>query len=267
MLKPLFVTSVVVALAFVACRSTTYDDVCDARNACLGGDVHAFDDCVQAYRDEEATASDLGCADAFRTYERCLATSLVCQGGRFELPVDPATVTVPCTAEYVAYSACNPGANPPPTAPVCGNAFIEPGEECDDGNSSDLDACRNDCTRPDSTTSSSSASSASSSASSGGGSSCEKGLGTPCDGCLGASCKAELDACLSESTCDASGTPLVGCLALQACARGTCAWDAACIVEKCGVELDQAGGLGGTAYDAAKALDGCGQTSCASDCK
>ena len=30
----------------------------------------------------------------------------------------------------------------------CGNGIVEPGEECDDGNTVDTDDCRNDCTRP-----------------------------------------------------------------------------------------------------------------------
>ena len=33
----------------------------------------------------------------------------------------------------------------PPSA--CGNGMVEPGEECDDGNAADGDACRNDCLR------------------------------------------------------------------------------------------------------------------------
>jgi cysteine-rich repeat protein len=29
---------------------------------------------------------------------------------------------------------------------VCGDGFLDPGEECDDGNTNDYDVCRNDCT-------------------------------------------------------------------------------------------------------------------------
>src|SRR2546425_694885 len=32
--------------------------------------------------------------------------------------------------------------------PRCGNGIVEPGEECDDGNTVDTDDCRNDCSRP-----------------------------------------------------------------------------------------------------------------------
>jgi cysteine-rich repeat protein len=33
---------------------------------------------------------------------------------------------------------------------LCGDGFVNPqgGEECDDGNADDTDACRNDCTLP-----------------------------------------------------------------------------------------------------------------------
>lgn len=35
-----------------------------------------------------------------------------------------------------------------PSLPVCGNGVIEGTEECDDGNSNHLDACRNTCKTP-----------------------------------------------------------------------------------------------------------------------
>jgi trimeric autotransporter adhesin len=34
------------------------------------------------------------------------------------------------------------------TTPGCGNSIVDPGEECDDGNASDGDACETDCTLP-----------------------------------------------------------------------------------------------------------------------
>ncbi len=36
----------------------------------------------------------------------------------------------------------------PIITPVCGNGIVDPGEECDDGNQDNFDACRNDCTLP-----------------------------------------------------------------------------------------------------------------------
>jgi cysteine-rich repeat protein len=36
----------------------------------------------------------------------------------------------------------------PPPAPVCGNGVKETGEACDDGNTNNLDSCKNDCTLP-----------------------------------------------------------------------------------------------------------------------
>ncbi len=38
---------------------------------------------------------------------------------------------------------CNPGGS----GPVCGNGITETGEQCDDGNSTDNDSCRNNCVR------------------------------------------------------------------------------------------------------------------------
>ncbi|MCB1454664.1 MAG: DUF4215 domain-containing protein [Rhizobiaceae bacterium] len=32
-----------------------------------------------------------------------------------------------------------------PPDPICGNGIVEPGEACDDGNSSNTDACNNQC--------------------------------------------------------------------------------------------------------------------------
>lgn len=37
--------------------------------------------------------------------------------------------------------------DPRAAAPLCGNGVLDPGEECDDGNDDDTDACRNDCKR------------------------------------------------------------------------------------------------------------------------
>ncbi|TMC60341.1 MAG: DUF4215 domain-containing protein, partial [Chloroflexi bacterium] len=31
---------------------------------------------------------------------------------------------------------------------LCGNGIVDPGEQCDDGNTNDFDDCRNDCTLP-----------------------------------------------------------------------------------------------------------------------
>ena len=35
------------------------------------------------------------------------------------------------------------------TLPECGDGMVDPGEECDDGNTNNDDDCRNDCTRPE----------------------------------------------------------------------------------------------------------------------
>ncbi|MCE9625233.1 MAG: DUF4215 domain-containing protein [Deltaproteobacteria bacterium] len=39
----------------------------------------------------------------------------------------------------------NPDTNPPPATPVCGNGIVETGEQCDDGNLKDNDACSSQC--------------------------------------------------------------------------------------------------------------------------
>jgi cysteine-rich repeat protein len=49
-----------------------------------------------------------------------------------------------------------PGSDPPPSGgnlcradcTYCGDGFPNGGEDCDDGNTNDLDACPNDCTIP-----------------------------------------------------------------------------------------------------------------------
>jgi cysteine-rich repeat protein len=41
---------------------------------------------------------------------------------------------------------CEPTPPPPPSVPVCGNGIVESGEQCDDGDGDDHDACSNSCT-------------------------------------------------------------------------------------------------------------------------
>jgi cysteine-rich repeat protein len=68
----------------------------------------------------------------------------------------------------------------PPKTSVCGNGIVEAGEECDDGNTSNCDACSNTCTVV-------------SGCGDGvvcGGEQCDDGKTTDCDGCS-ATCTTE----------------------------------------------------------------------------
>ncbi len=61
---------------------------------------------------------------------------------------DPALVTInPKPKMIISQIQCRtPGTSTTTTLPVCGNAIVQSGEECDDGNVSNSDACLNDCT-------------------------------------------------------------------------------------------------------------------------
>jgi cysteine-rich repeat protein len=61
---------------------------------------------------------------------------------------EPATETPTVTAVPTASSTPTGTPTSTPTrTPSCGNGVVEPGESCDDANSVDNDACRNNCTR------------------------------------------------------------------------------------------------------------------------
>lgn len=97
-------------------------------------------------------------------------------------------------------------------------------------------------------------------------SSCAMGIDTPCEQCGFAKCKTEAQACADNSTCDASGEPTGGCLALVSCAAVTCQGDIACIASMCTKELQSAGGFAGAGTAAAQSLGTCVQNNCSNEC-
>jgi cysteine-rich repeat protein len=61
------------------------------------------------------------------------------------LPLVLASCVDPSDHEKRGYSLTSVTADAPPPAPVCGNAMVEMGEECDDGNTTNGDGCSSEC--------------------------------------------------------------------------------------------------------------------------
>jgi len=72
-----------------------------------------------------------------------LVAALVCPpvGGGYLHPSATSTLTAALDS-FNNMGECEPD---PETEPVCGNGIVEEGEQCDDGNTSDADACHSDC--------------------------------------------------------------------------------------------------------------------------
>ena len=121
------------------CKSGVCED-----DTCGDGFVSASEECDDA----NVTLGD-GCDDCKLT---CLSTDPAactpadeCEG---QGTCDDATHTcspgtaladgTPCAQGFCQGGTCTP--------PLCGNGFLEPPEECDDGNAVDLDGCNIDCT-------------------------------------------------------------------------------------------------------------------------
>lgn len=112
----------------------------------------------------------------------------------------------------------------------------------------------------------SSSSDASSGSTPSGGGTCAQGLDTECEKCGAAKCMTEALACADSSTCDGSGEPTGGCLALVNCAALKCNADITCVLDKCAKELESAGGIAGAGVAAAQALGTCVQGQCMNEC-
>ncbi|MCC7422323.1 MAG: hypothetical protein IT428_18755 [Planctomycetaceae bacterium] len=100
---------------------------------CDGGLV-----CVRRSEDSGGTCQPRGycCAGNLRTCELALVTNR-CEGGSSLDPVIYPDATCGGRSDG-ATRACN-------ATGACGNGLRDPGEECDDGNGADDDACSNGC--------------------------------------------------------------------------------------------------------------------------
>jgi cysteine-rich repeat protein len=88
--------------------------------------------------DDRAIAGDIDACDAL------LAGRMVPPFGSGALSLAATSELVLTLEEFNSTAQCE--LPPPPPEPVCGNGIAEEGEECDDGNADDHDACGNDCT-------------------------------------------------------------------------------------------------------------------------
>jgi hypothetical protein len=85
-----------------------------------------------------------------------------------------------------------------------------------------------------------------------------------CHQCASNNCGSELMSCIVETTCDGSGKPVAGCLALVDCALANCpGGDLGCIAMVCGDEL---GSCSGSCTGAAQDLGNCMQQNCGMAC-
>ncbi len=141
------------------CTFSPNDAACDDGNECTLGDACQGGWCV---------AGDVAnCDDG----NLCTAASCEPHGGCTFTPNvapcdddDPCTITDVCSGSACVGSGTLPCADGDPCttdtceegvgcvfapiSPCCGNGQEEPGEECDDGNDVDTDACKNNCTLP-----------------------------------------------------------------------------------------------------------------------
>ncbi|MRG90384.1 hypothetical protein [Polyangium spumosum] len=119
-----------VALAFSAGCGPDIAGVCEAQEACLGGNEADIDACIVAAEGQRETAIDIGCGDEFDTLAACTEPLLectsvnsgqmcmddgdcggpaVCSNGLCSLKAYaiPEAQRDTCEAEQAAYSRCN----------------------------------------------------------------------------------------------------------------------------------------------------------------
>jgi cysteine-rich repeat protein len=104
---------------------------------CEDGNADAFDGC-EPVTCEYTCADDSHCNDGIvcNGDETCSETEHVCEAGT------PATDGASCTMQDTTAGACRSGAC---VKAECGNALVDPGESCDDGNTTSRDGCELDC--------------------------------------------------------------------------------------------------------------------------
>lgn len=97
-------------------------------SACGGGDVCLGEECITPGCTQD---SDCESSNECRADGTCNLTTFSCNQG------------APLTGESCSGGVCSASAQC--VAPVCGNGVLEPGEQCDDGNTANNDGCSSRC--------------------------------------------------------------------------------------------------------------------------
>ena len=123
-------------------------DSCCREEYCGDGIVQAG---IGEECDDGNTVDLDGCSSNCQTEHACIANPGICDDGNdcTDDSCDPVSgcINTPTPSTTICYDEgfgiCDGTGNCVPS--VCGNGILEPGEQCDDGNSINDDDCRNDC--------------------------------------------------------------------------------------------------------------------------
>src|SRR5437879_6380356 len=78
-----------------------------------------------------------------------LGIAMIFLTGVFLTEVATVGAVVECEGKPYGYPGCPVFEEQASSVPTtCGNGFLDPGEECDDGNTSNGDSCFNNCKKP-----------------------------------------------------------------------------------------------------------------------
>jgi hypothetical protein len=85
-MKQTHALAVVLSLFAVACSS--YGDVCDKRNKCIGGNDKDKQVCIDTYEAQERAANDYNCGSQYSDYHSCVTkdSNYSCNNGSFSTP-------------------------------------------------------------------------------------------------------------------------------------------------------------------------------------
>lgn len=108
---------------------------------CGNGTVESGETC------DTGIASGAGSCPMTCTDADVCTSNVLSNGGTCTAACTFPAITTPTNGDGCCPSGANAN-NDNDCQPTCRNAVVEAGEECDDGNMVDTDACRNNCTRP-----------------------------------------------------------------------------------------------------------------------